>query len=196
MESGEMKEGPKGLSREMMVGIGKFWWVELGLGILWIIAAMIILQFKESSITTIGIIIGIMFLVAGLQQFMIAALSEGWKWLWILFGILFITSGIVALVYPKDTFKAVADVIGFLFLVFGFFWTMEAFAMKETNELWWLTLVSGILMIILGFWAAGQFFMTKAYTLLVFVGIWALFKGFNDIVMAFMMRHMGKEAAA
>jgi len=53
-----------------------------------------------------------------------------------------------------------------------------------------------ILMIIMGFWAAGQFFVTKAYTLLVFAGIWALLTGITDIVKAFQLRKFGKVAAA
>lgn len=188
MESPEAKEAVKAFS--------KFWWIELMLGIAWIIVALIILQFNSASITTIGIIVGIMFLVAGLQQFLVAAMAEGWKWLWIIFGVLFVIAGIVALAYPKNTFAALADALGFLFLIFGVFWTIEAFAVREANELWWLGLISGILMIILAFWTAGQFLTTKAYTLLVFAGIWALFKGFNDIIMAFQIKRLGKIVAS
>lgn len=53
-----------------------------------------------------------------------------------------------------------------------------------------------ILMIITGFWAAGQFFMTKACTLLVFAGIWAPLTGITDIIKAFQLGKAGKVAAA
>ena len=43
-------------------------------------------------------------------------------------------------------------------------------------------LVAGILMVILAFWTAGQFFVEKAYVLLVFAGIWALMQGLIDII--------------
>jgi hypothetical protein len=43
-------------------------------------------------------------------------------------------------------------------------------------------------MIVLAFWTSGQFFIEKAYTLLVFAGIWALMQGVTDIVRAFAMR--------
>ena len=56
------------------------------------------------------------------------------------------------------------------------------------NELWWLGLVAGILMVILAFWTAGQFFVEKAYVLLVFAGIWALMQGVIDIVRAFQIK--------
>ena len=43
-------------------------------------------------------------------------------------------------------------------------------------------------MVILAFWTSGQFFIEKAYTLLVFAGIWALMQGITDIVRAFQVR--------
>ena len=188
MESPEM--------REAVGAMAKFWWIELILGIIWIIVSLVVLQFDEASITTMGIIVGILFLVVGLQQFFLAYIAEGWKWLWVIFGVILVICGIVALAYPKNTFAALADMLGFLFLVVGVFWIIEAFATKDTNELWWLGLVSGILMIALAFWAAGQFFMTKAYTLLVFAGIWLLLQGIFDIIKAFQIRKLGRMVAA
>lgn len=182
--------------REAVSMFAKLWWIELLMGILWIVVSLVILQFKESSLTTIGIIVGIMFLFAGLQQILYSFIAEGWKWLWVIFGVLFIIAAIVAFAYPKNTFAALADVLGFLFLLVGVFWIVEAFATKDVNDLWWLGLVSGILMIVLGFWTAGQFWFQKAYILLVFAGIWALFTGVIDIVKAFQIRKMGKMAVA
>ena len=58
------------------------------------------------------------------------------------------------------------------------------------NPLWWVGLIAGILMLILAFWTSGQFFITKAYMLLVFAGIWALMQGITDIVRAFQIRRL------
>jgi len=38
---------------------------------------------------------------------------------------------------------------------------------------------------------SGQFFLTRAATLLVFAGIWALMKGITDIVRAFQLGQLG-----
>ena len=62
------------------------------------------------------------------------------------------------------------------------------------NPLWWLTLISGILMTTLAFWTAGQFFIEKAYVLLVFAGIWALMQGITTIVRAFQVRALSERA--
>ncbi len=182
--------------REAVGQFAKLWWIELLLGIVWIIVSLVILQFEGASVTTIGVILGIIFLAAGIQQFFLAYIAEGWKWLWVVFGVLFIICGIVALAYPKETFASLADMLGFLFLVFGAFWIIEAFMVRDTNDLWWLGLIAGILMVFLAFWSAGQFFITKAYTLLVFAGIFTLFHGIDDIVKAFMIRRMGRLIAA
>ncbi|MDY6795865.1 MAG: DUF308 domain-containing protein [Actinomycetota bacterium] len=189
MENTEMRQ-------EAVAAISKFWWIELVLGILWIIIALIILQFEESSLTTIGVIVGIMFVVTGIQQFLVSYIAEGWKWLWVIFGFVFLIAGVVALAYPKDTFAALADALGFLFLLVGVFWIIEALSTKDMNSMWWLGLVAGILMVILGFWAAGQFYFTKAYTLLVFAGIWALLQGVTDIIKAFQIKKLGGMTAA
>ena len=47
-------------------------------------------------------------------------------------------------------------------------------------------------MVILAFYTGGQFFIEKAYVLLVFAGIWALMEGVTDIVRAFQIRKMGR----
>jgi len=44
--------------------------------------------------------------------------------------------------------------------------------------------------------AAGQFFTTKAYTLLVFAGIFAMIHGVMDIVRSFQIRKIGKMMTA
>jgi uncharacterized membrane protein HdeD (DUF308 family) len=181
--------------REVVGMLAKYWWIELLIGIIWILVSLIVLQFDSASVTTIGVIIGVLFVIAGVQQFFLSYVAEGWKWLWIVFGFVFVIAGIVALAYPKNTFAAVADMLGFLFFLVGIFWIIESLVTKESNELWWLSLTSGILMIVLSFWTAGQFFITKAYTLLVFAGIWLLMHGIFDIIRAFQLKKLGKIVA-
>jgi uncharacterized membrane protein HdeD (DUF308 family) len=170
--------------------VAGLWWLWLVTGIAWLGAALIVLQFDAASITTIGIIVGCMFVFAGVQQLLLAAVADSLRWLWAIFGVLFIVAGIVCFVNPEATFVGLADTLGFLFLLVGVWWTVEAFLGKADNPLWWLGLVSGILMLILAFWTSGQFFIEKAYTLLVFAGIWALMHGITDIVRAFAVRRL------
>ena len=63
---------------------------------------------------------------------------------------------------------------------------------RSINPLWWLGLIAGIVMTVLAFWTEGQFFIDKAYVLLVFAGIWALMQGITTIVRAAEIRRCAK----
>jgi uncharacterized membrane protein HdeD (DUF308 family) len=52
-----------------------------GRWIAWIVIALVVLQFDQASLTTVGVLVGLMFLLSGVQQLAIAALVERWKWL-------------------------------------------------------------------------------------------------------------------
>jgi len=125
-------------ARQAAQALSKWWWGWLVSGILWILASIVILQFRQSSITLVGIVIGIMFLVAGIEELTVAFVSGGWRWLWAVFGVILLIGGIYALFNPVQTFLAVADLLGFLFALVGIFWIIEAFATMANNSLWWL----------------------------------------------------------
>lgn len=175
-------------TRDAARQIASMWWLWLVTGVAWIIAALIILQFDRASVTTVGIIVGIMFVAEGVQQLTLAAIADSWRWLWALFGVLFLVAGVLCFISPENTFAALADILGFLFLIVGVWWVIRAFLERAENAVWWLGLTAGILMIILAFWTSGQFYIDKAYTLLVFAGIWALMHGMTDIIRAFTVR--------
>jgi uncharacterized membrane protein HdeD (DUF308 family) len=176
--------------RESARKLTGYWWVLLALGIAWVAAALVILQFDNASVTTVGILVGIMFLALGIENVALATLDVPLRWAWALFGGLFLVSGIVCLANPTSTFAGLADMLGFLFLIVGVWWMVRAFLERALNPLWWLTLISGILMTALAFWTSGQFFVHKAYVLLVFAGIWALLQGITTIVRALEIRSL------
>jgi uncharacterized membrane protein HdeD (DUF308 family) len=174
--------------RPFLAQIARYWWVELGLGALWLVAAVVVLKFNNASVTTVGVLTGIMFLFFAAEEFALATLDRSTRWLWALFGVLLTAAGVVALIHPRNTFAGFADILGFVFLLIGFAWTWQAFAERVFNSLWWLSLISGMLMIVLAFWVSGEFFLQRAATLLVFAGVWALMKGITDVVRAFQIR--------
>ena len=166
--------------------VANLWWLWLVTGIAWIIAALVVLQFDAASIKTIGVIVGCMFIFAGVQQLMLALVGRGW--LWAVVAGFFWIAGVVCIVNPEETFAGLADTLGFLFAIVGIWWTVEAVISQSEGGLWWIGLIAGILMFIIAFWVAGQFFIEKAYTLLVFAGIWALMQGIRDMIRAFQVR--------
>ena len=170
-----------------------YWWVWLVAGVAWVAAALVILQFDQASVTTVGLLVGLMFLGAGIENIALATLDVPMRWAWALFGGAFLVSAVVCFAYPTDTFAGLADVLGFLFLLVGVWWMVRAFLERPINPLWWGGLISGILITTLAFWTSGQFFIHKAYLLLVFAGIWALMQGVANIVRAFEVRALREQ---
>lgn len=181
--------------------VSAYWWIWLLVGIAWIAASLVILQFNHASITTVGVLVGLMFTFAGVQNLAIASapgaalagVPTSARVVSGLFSGLFLVSALICFIKPADTFAGLADVLGFLFLVVGIWWMVRAFLERPLNPLWWLTLISGVLMTIVAFWTSGQLFIEKAYVLLVFAGIWALMEGIGDITRAFAIRELREE---
>jgi uncharacterized membrane protein HdeD (DUF308 family) len=188
-----MESGIGGEAREAVRDVSRFWWAWIVAGVFWVAVGLVILQFDQASINTVGVLIGLMFFFTSIQIFAISSMiSGGLRWLYWVFGLFMLVAAVLAFISPENTFAAIADILGFLFLLVGVFWVIQAFATREVNDLWWFGLIAGILMIILAFWTGGQFFIEKQYVLLVFAGIWALMQGFTDFVRAFVIRKVGQ----
>ena len=179
--------------REPVREITGYWWVGLVAGISWLVISLVILQFDGASVTTVGVLVGLMFLLAGMQNVLMASLPTEHRWVPALFSLLFLVSAVICFIDPVSTFAGLADMLGFLFLLVGMWWLVQAFLERAVNPLWWMTLISGILMTGLAFWTAGQLFATKAYTLLVIAGLWALMQGVVDIARSFEIRRVNQE---
>jgi uncharacterized membrane protein HdeD (DUF308 family) len=188
--------GPPGAERvvgEVSKEVTGLWWLWLVTGIAWGVIALVILQFDAASVTTVGVLVGAMFVFAAVQNFALVSVPGAVRWVSAVFGVLFLIAAGVCFVSPENTFAALADSLGFLFLFVGVWWMVRAFLERAINPLWWIGLISGILMTTLAFWTGGQFFIEKAYVLLVFAGIWALMESINDIVRAFAMLRAHQE---
>jgi uncharacterized membrane protein HdeD (DUF308 family) len=129
----------------------------------------------------------------GAQNLAVATLDVPVRWVWALFGGLFLGSAVVCFANPTSMFVGLADMLGGLFLIVGVWWMVRAFLERAIKPLWWLGLVSGILMTVLAFWASGQFFIHKVYVLLVFAGIWALTQGITTTVRSLDIRTLHGE---
>ena len=173
---------------------GSWWWIFLITGTLWLVLSLIMFRFNLSSAKSIGVLAGIVFLIAGAFEFALVAVVRGgwWKALNAIFGVLLVLGGIFSFIHPKDTFIAIAQITAFMFLFIGIMDLIIAFS--DRTGLWWLRMISGFICIGLGFWAAGEF-GRKATLLIVWVGLFALFRGINSFFVAFALRHERKELA-
>jgi uncharacterized membrane protein HdeD (DUF308 family) len=164
------------------------WWLFLVTGLAWLIIALVTLRFTTTSIVTVGVLLGVLFLLAAFNEFMISSVRHTWRWAHILLGILFVVGAIWAFARPVNAFWSIASVLGFLLIFKGTLDIIGSVMTKDVNSTWWLGLVAGILELVLGFWASQQLFPARGALLLLWVGFFALFRGISEIVIAFEVR--------
>jgi uncharacterized membrane protein HdeD (DUF308 family) len=174
---------------------GKWWWVLLITGTAWLVLSIVMFRFDITSVKSTGYLAGVIFICAGIIEFfMVAVVRSGWwKALNAILGVILVAGGINAFARPVDAFVAIAQITAFLFLLVGIWDLVIAFS--DRTGLWWLRMISGFICIGLAFWAAGEF-GRKATLLLVWVAIFALFRGINNFITAFHLRHIHRELAA
>ena len=161
------------------------WWLFLILGAAWIVVGVIVLRFDYTTVRTISILFGIVAIAAGVIELGMALLAESWwKLLYLLLAVAFIAAGIISFIHPGDTFVALAAVISFFLIFAGTFDIITAISTRKEIEVWWLQLVSGIIELALGFWAAG-YYGRSAVLLVAWVSAFAVIHGVTYIVLAF-----------
>lgn len=187
--------------REDMQTVTRGWGWFLAAGIAWIVFAFFILSFNYRTVWAIAVFFGIAFIVGGLMEFAVAAVAPGWKWLYVLIGIVSIVAGLIALMWPGQTFLVLSAIVGWLLLFYGIIDIVFAFSTRHLEGLWWMQLVSGIIMVLLGFWAISPDNATVstyrgAVLLAVWIGVAALFRGISDIIVGFRLRSVHRELEA
>ena len=164
------------------------WWLFLLTGIAWLIIAWVTLRFTPASLTTVGVLMGVLFLFAMLNEVMIAAVRASWRWLHIVMAVLFAFGAGWAFARPLDAFWTLASILGLLLIFRGTLDIITSAETRDVNSLRWLGMVAGILEILIGFWAAQQYLRVQGALLLLWVGLFALFRGISEIVIAFELR--------
>ncbi len=173
------------------------WWIFLVTGIAWLVIALLVLRFNETSVDTVGLILGLVFLGAAINEFVLfAVIRGGWRVFHLVLALVFVAGGIYCFVSPQDAFWELASILGLLLILMGAFQIVVAVLSRATNEVWWLGLIVGIIELLLGFWASQQYYPARAALILLWVGFFALFRGITEIVTAFQVRSVGKELAA
>lgn len=166
----------------------RYWWLVLLTGVAWIAVAVIVFRFDYTTVSAVSILLGTVVLAAALFEAVAAAGAHGWwRVAHIGLAIAFAVIGTLAFIHPENTFKALASIFAFYLLLRGIFDVVIALLARPA-ELWWAGLVSGVVQILLAFWAAGDF-GHKAFLLVVWVGASALAHGVIQIVTAFRLRN-------
>jgi Short repeat of unknown function (DUF308) len=178
----------------------RYWWAFLVSGLLWLLIAWLVLRLNQTSITTVGVLIGVVFLLSGINETGLAALAPGgWKVWHYIMAVIFLLGALWGFIRPVNTFFALASVLGLILIFYGTFDIVQGVASRAVNPYWWVNLVTGVLLVLLAFWVSGSdrvyALAQRTYLILFWVGFFALFRGFTQIMLAFGVRHAGTEAA-
>jgi uncharacterized membrane protein HdeD (DUF308 family) len=180
-----------GITHSREPAAGKWWWLLLITGILWIFIGLFVLGADFDSAVLIGYLVAFWLIFAGVAEFMQVGMTMGWKWVHVVFGVILVIGGVMALTAPFQTFTVLAALIGFFLVLKGTFDFVTAIVARDELDLWWLTLLAGIFEFMLGIWAMG-YPGRSAALLILWIGIGAIVRGIAEIVAAFQVRKVGE----
>jgi uncharacterized membrane protein HdeD (DUF308 family) len=175
-------------AREAVKEVTDKWWIFLVTGLAWFVVSLVVLRMNLASVAAVGVLLGVVFLLSGAEELLIASVRSSWAWARILLAALFFSGAIWCFISPFGAFWSLAAALGFLLVFKGALDIVESIMTQKINVVWWLGLVTGILEVGLGFWASQQYFPARAALLLLLVGFYALFRGISEIVLAFQVR--------
>ncbi len=187
-----MDDVSEGDLREAAAMATTLWWIPIILGVAWFLVALLVLRFDTTSVTTVGILLGCVLLFAGASELLEISVTRGWRWIHVIMAVLFLGGAIWAFVSPDDAFWALASILGFLLVLKGTMDIVLAVESKGLNPIWGLGLATGIVEVLLGFWASQQFYPARAALILIWIGFMALFRGAASIAIGIQLRSAGK----
>jgi uncharacterized membrane protein HdeD (DUF308 family) len=183
--------GPVGHFFDEAVSKSRFWWLLLITGVAWIVVSIVILRFDYTTVTAVAVLFGVYCLVAAVNEIMIGAVSSstGWRIAHGLLAALLVVVGVGSFANLGATFVTLAAIISFYFIFRGCFDIVMAFAGSAVPG-WWVLLVSGLIELGMGFWAAGSW-NNSVVVLVAWVAAGALVHGIGEIALAFQI-HQGR----
>ena len=181
----------------MVAKAARYWWAVLLGGIAWLFIAWMVLRMDVRSLVAVGVLMGALFLAAAVDEAALAStVRGGWKVMHYVVAVGLAVAAGWAFIRPVNTFFALASVLGLVLIWMGAFDIIRAVASRAQNPYWWMGLISGVVLILLAFWASSSDRVfdlgRRAVLILLWVGFMALFRGISHIMLAFALRHLDK----
>ncbi|MDT5290897.1 MAG: hypothetical protein QOF88_5786, partial [Mycobacterium sp.] len=169
----------------------RFWWLLLITGAAWIVLSIVILRFDYTTVAAVAVLFGVYCLVAAVNEMVIGAVSSstGWRIAHGVLAALLVVVGVVSLMNLGATFVTLAAIVSVYFIFRGSFDVVMAFAGSAVSG-WWVLLITGLIELGLGFWAAGSWNISVVI-LVAWVAAGALLHGIGEIALAFQI-HQGR----
>ena len=178
----------------------RHWWLMLIAGILCIAAGICVFVFPVQSYVTLSILFGVLMLVVGIGQLIIASTSGNYlmmKGYFIVGGILDLILGIFLCVYPGVTLVALPFMMGLWlmyhsFMLISFGGDMDTFKISGSASV----VILGILILLLSVFVLLNPFSAGVVTVLVVAGAGLILLGITFCMVASNLKELKKELAA
>ncbi|MBI1451514.1 MULTISPECIES: HdeD family acid-resistance protein [Acinetobacter] len=168
----------------------------LGLGILLTLFGVVLLASLPFATLSVVFIFGVLMMIGGLLHFVAAfkIFEGGFRWLWALFGVLYVVAGYYAFSTPVKTAIILTNLLAIVLIVAGVIRVFNAVLFRAFQG-WGWTLFSGLLTLVTGiiilmspdapFWVLG-----------LFLAVDILFQGINYLTLAsYIRREVPKSSA-
>ena len=177
----------------------KHWWMMLIAGILCIAAGICVFVFPIESYLTLSILFGIVMLLTGVGQLIIASTSGNYlmmKGYFIVGGILDLILGIFLCVYPGVTLVVLPFMMGLWlmyhsFILISFGGDMDTFKVSGSASM----IILGILVLMLSIFVLLNPFSAGVVTVLIVAGAGLLLLGITFCILAAKLRNLKKDFA-
>lgn len=180
-----------GSERDALLAEARGWGLRLFWAVLFLILGFIILGYDAQSATVLSIFFGVSFLLSSVTWFLTAAVATEGRGFWVVGGVLGLVAAIVAFAYPDETLRVLSLLLGWFLLLGGLVQLVGALTHRD-RELWWISLVFGIVLFGLGAWAVGETDRSLAL-LATIVGVYCVLKGVLEALVALRLRRLKHE---
>jgi len=167
----------------------------LGIGILLVLFGILLLASLPFATLSVVFLFGILMMIGGILHFVSAfkIFRGGSRWLWALFGILYLVAGYYAFSTPVKTAIVLTNILAIFLIIAGVIRSVNAFMLKPLIGWGWillsglLTLATGIIILMspdAPFWVLG-----------LFLAVDILFQGVNYLTLAAAIKRIPKSSA-
>ena len=170
----------------------RLWWILLVVGIIFCGFGIVTLFDVAKGATAVALVIGFFLIFDGLVEVISGGRGGGSRAVAVLLGAVLVIGGIVVIASPEYTIATIAFIWGITLLVGGVARVVAAIWLRDYG--WGWRLVFGVLEagvgVLVMVWPG-----KTAYVLLVLVGIYAIFAGLLQILLAFQLREAPERLA-
>ena len=169
-------------------------WYSIGTALITVITGIILLLVPELSGKVLGMMVGIIFLIEGINSIYKYFHREGAKLynLNLVFGVIYAVLGVVIILVPSSVVEFITICLGIYMIVNGASKVNYALWLKRGNEdSWLITLATGILVAIVGVLVIFNPFASLTLTKL--AGAFLIITGILDFMDTILFKNRSKE---